>query len=140
MKHTHEGKQDGECESLLAVPGEPGILKEGDLRVKLRVERSEVRCGFKLGFEVWLWLWVRWWRRRMGVSGLVGWDACEDVVLVLAREVVDVDVEGVEMVWRGEVRILKVRARCCRFSYFGGLVRERLCERRWAWSWEGISR
>jgi hypothetical protein len=47
----------------------------------------------------------------MGVSGVVGWDACEEVVLVLAREVVDS--EGVEMVWRGEVRILKVRARCC---------------------------
>jgi hypothetical protein len=43
MKHTHEGKQEGEWESLLAVPGEPGILKDGGLRVKLRVERSEAR-------------------------------------------------------------------------------------------------
>jgi hypothetical protein len=40
--------------------------------VKLRVERSEARCGFELGLglgvEAGLWDWLRWWRRRMGVS------------------------------------------------------------------------
>jgi hypothetical protein len=74
----------------------------------------------------------------MGVSGVVGWDACEEVVLVLAREVVDS--EGVEMVWRGEVRILKVRARCCQAFWLLWRTGERevMREAFWAWSWEGI--
>ena len=70
--------------------------------MKLRVERSEARCGFELGVEVWLWDWLRWWRRRMGVSGLEGREASEEVVL--AREVVDSD--GVAVGWMVEVRIL----------------------------------
>ena len=53
---------------------------------------------------------------RKGVSALVGWE--EEM---LARETVDVD--GVELVWRGEVRML-ARKETMSWMPFCGLERE----------------
>lgn len=103
--------------------------------MKLRVERSEARCGFELGLglgvEAGLWDWLRWWRRRMGVSWLVGWDASEEVVL--AREVVDWD--GGALGWRVEVCILLLLLLLWRTGEGG---RERGYTKRWVRTWESV--